>query len=310
MAWLWKSWDEYVRTVQPVSFDKPNYVRLAERDSLFEVDGRLRDAKRELEEKTQGLRKLGFSGRKHENPPNDRAILGQAQRLVWESIYAAEELLLYHRRLATSDASYGFLHQHHILKSWGRYSQTGRIFLEVHQLVQDIDRLLEGYEELVESDEKFLTEDIDLPESLERDFRTARNLFSIGSDEIGLLLAGRGMEGVLREIASKRKITFQIGNRTSPAHEADVFDLIEIMFQLRWKKSGTRLISTDTKNLLHYLRAIRNSSAHASRAPKRMSSPREIAVIIARNASDLWNDVSSHTCTTRPIHGPKELVRW
>jgi hypothetical protein len=292
MAWLWKSWDEYVRRVQPVAFDKPGYVRLAERDSLFEVDGRLRDAKRELDEGTQSLRKLGFAGRKHDKPPNDPAILGQAQRLVWEAVYAAEELLLYHRRLAESDASYGFLHQHDILKCWGRYSKTGRIFLEVQQLVQDIDCLLEGYEELVQVDEKFVTGDIDLPESLEVEFRTARNLFSIGLDEIGLLIAGRGMEGVLREIALKRKIVLQMGNRTSPAHEADFFDLIEIMFHLRWKKSGTRLISPDTKNLLHYLRAIRNSGAHASRAPKRMSSPREMAVVIARNATELWNEAS------------------
>ena len=292
MAWLWKSWDEYVRTVQPVAFDKPGYAHLAERDSLFEVDGRLRDAKRELDEGTESLRKLGFAGRKHAKPPNDPAILGQAQRLVWEAVYSAEELLLYHRRLAESDASYGFLHQHDILKCWGRYAETGRIFLEVQQLLQDIDRLTEGYEELVQVDEKFVTDEIDLPEVLEADFRTARNLFSVGLDEIGLLIAGRGMEGVLREIAFKRKIILQAGNRTSPAHEADFSDLIEIMFHLRWKKTGTRLISTDTKNLLHYLRSIRNSGAHSNRPPKRMSSPREIAVVIARNASDLWKEVS------------------
>lgn len=292
MAWLWKSWDEYVRTVQPVAFDKSGYVRLAERDPLFEVDSRLWDAKRELDEGTQSLRELGFSGRRHARTPNDVAILKQAQTLVWETVYAAEELLLHHRRLAESNASYGFLHQHDILKCWGRYAQTGRIFHEVQQLVRDIDHLVEGFEELVQADERFLVGDIDLPESLETDFRTARNLFSVGLDEIGLLIAGRGMEGVLREIASKRKILLEVRGRASPAHETDVFDLIETMFQLRWKKSGTRLISSDTKNLLHYLRAIRNSGAHPSRAPKRTSSPREIAVIIARSASDIWNEVS------------------
>lgn len=127
MAWLWKSWDEYVRTVQPVAFDNSGHARLAEQDPLFEVEGRLFEAKRELEEQTQSLRELGFTGRKHDHSPNDPAILGKAQTLVWDSVYAAEEMLLYHRRLAESHASYGFLHQHDILKCWGRYAETGRI---------------------------------------------------------------------------------------------------------------------------------------------------------------------------------------
>ena len=305
MAWLWKSWDEYVRAIQPVAFDNSGYAPLAERDPLFEVDGRLFEAKRRLEERTQTLRKLGFSGRKHDHPPNDVGILGQAQTLVRDCVYAAEELLLYHRRLAESHASYGFLHQHDILKCWGRYAQTGRIFREVHQLVRDIDQLLEGYEELVQAEQAFLVDEIELPESLETDFRTARNLFSIGLDEVGLLIAGRGMEGVLREIASKRKILLEVKAKASPADEADVFDLIETMFRLRWKKSGTRLISPETKNLLHYLRAIRNSGAHAGRARKRMSSPREVAVIIARSASELWNEVSSTRAQLVPTTVPK-----
>lgn len=57
---------------------------------------------------------------------------------------------------------------------------------------------------------------------LEADFRLARNLFSIGFDEVGVLIAGRGLEGVLRKVAAMRKIELVVrGNATSVA-EADL----------------------------------------------------------------------------------------
>ena len=257
MAWVWNSWEEYIAVVNPVAVDAPGRLRLAQRSSWFQTDTQLWEAVKELEEKVQGLRKLGFTGNDHDRPPNDPSIMNEVHSLALDAVYAGEELLLHHRKLAESDAVYGFLSQHDMLNHWDRYAKTNRIYKEVHRLVADIGEMLKGYQEFVQSDDRFLVGNLDLPPLLEVEFRLARDLFSVGFDEVGLLIAGRGLEGVLRKIADVRKLFLVVKGKSSPASEADFYDLIETMFQIRWKKSGTRLITPETKTLLHYLRTLR-----------------------------------------------------
>lgn len=121
--------------------------------------------------------------------------------------------MLYHKRLAKSDSAYGFLHQHDILEHWERYKTVGRISREIDQLVTDTNELLTGYYQIKESDERFLTYDLDLPPELEAEFRLVRNLFSVGFDEVGVLISGRGLEGVLRRVAQLRKIMIDTRGR-------------------------------------------------------------------------------------------------
>ncbi|MGC2388968.1 MAG: hypothetical protein WA621_06185, partial [Candidatus Acidiferrum sp.] len=99
-----------------------------------------------------------------------------------------------HKRLAKSDFSYGFLHQKDILDHWDRYEKSGRVASEIQQLMADVRELRKGYYDFVDAEDRFLLDDLDLPPPLESDFRLARNLFSIGFDEVGLLIAGRGLE--------------------------------------------------------------------------------------------------------------------
>lgn len=294
MAWLWASWQEYLDVVHPVRFDRAGLFRLAERDSWFEKEKRLSEAAQELIEVTKSLQELGFSGNKRDVPPNDPAILPQVRQLAEDAVFAGESLLLYHKRLATSDAAYGFFHQHDILDHWERYSQNSRIFMEVHQLVADIETLLEGYYMLIQADSRFLVEDLDLPVPLEVDFRLARNLFSVGFDEVGLLVAGRGLEGLLRSVARVKKISLVAKGKTSPASEADFYDLIETMYQIRWKTKGTRVITSETKALLHYLRSLRNSGAHpvAARRTQHGATPRDMAAVVAGTANQIWHDIA------------------
>ena len=293
MAWLWDSWEEYADGVHPVAVDRSGIIRMSHQDSWFETESSMCEAVWKLEEKVEALRQLGFTGSSHDKPPQDSSIIAKAEHLVWEAIFEAETLLAYHKRLATSDAAYGFLHQHDLLSHWGRYAQTGRIAGEIHQLMFDIHELLQGYQGFTQTDQRFLVDDLDLPDSLEADFRLARNLFSVGFDELGLLMAGRGLEGVLRKIAEVRKVSLVAKGKSGPASEADLYDLIETMSQLRWKTNGTRLISPDTKALLHYLRALRNGGAHAARGKASAVSPREQAAIVAETANRVWEDVST-----------------
>jgi len=300
MTWLWNSWEEYVDIVHPVALDSPQRVRMSQMDSWFDAGHCLYKALRELEEKSHALYELGFRGKDDPEPACDPVLVGQAYPLVMDAVHAAEELLLYHKRLAKSKAAYGFLHQHSLPNHWSRYTQTRRIVREINQFMSDVEELLQGFEAMKEAEDEFIVGSIDLPDLLESDFRVARNLFSVGFDEVGLLIAGRGLEGVLRRIADLRHISLEAKGKAVPASELDLHDLIETMYQLRWKTKRTRLISADTRALLHYLRALRNSGAHPAIGTRHPVNLREKAVLVAETASRLWNEVSETKAHLRP----------
>jgi hypothetical protein len=86
-------------------------------------------------------------------------ILSRVRHLVITVIHCGETLLLYHKRLAKSEASYGFLHQIDLLEHWDRYASTGRIASEIHQLVTDLRDLLQGYEAFLRAEDKFIIGD-------------------------------------------------------------------------------------------------------------------------------------------------------
>src|SRR5258708_7143468 len=176
MAWLWDSWEEYVDIVHPVAVDSPQRVRMSQRDSWFEAEHSLYKALRELEEKCHALHQLGFRGKDDAAPEHDPVLVEQAYPLVMDAVHAAEELLLYHKRLAKSKAAYGFLHQHSLPNHWSRYTRTHRIVREINQFMCDVEELLQGLEGLKEAEDEFIVGSIDLPDLLESDFRLARNL--------------------------------------------------------------------------------------------------------------------------------------
>lgn len=296
MPWLWNSWEEYLKAVYPVAVNPDGGLWHAKKDTWFKNASRLWSAVHKLEDCTNSLRALGFTGEDHTRPPDDPAISQQANNLVLEAVYAGEELLFFDKRLcaAANDVAYGFRHQKGILESWNRYSATPRIASEIHQLVKDIDQMLSGYYALIQADHSFLLGTLDLPDSLEADFRLARDLFSTGFDEIGLLVTGRGLEGVLRKIAAVRKISLQT-KKLFPASEADTYDLIEVMYRVRWKTTGMPLISQETRALLHYLRTLRNGGAHPKNDAKPNSGARELAIVISAAANQLWSQVVSNT---------------
>jgi hypothetical protein len=298
MAWLWETWEEYVDAVHPSAAARPGTWRLSRKQSWIEVQSTLWETVRKLTEAHESLWSLEFSGKDHQRPPSDSSTVDKAKQLVLSAIYSGEKLFLYHKRLAKSDAAYGFLHQNDLLEHWERYNQTERISSEIDQLVKDISELLQGFHALVQADDRFIIGNLDLPSSLESDFRLARNLFSVGFDEVGVLMAGRGLEGVLRKIAETRKIILEVKGKPFPASEANTNDLIEAMFQIRWKTKKARLITDETRALLHYLRTIRNGRAHAPTHGSQASNSRETAIVIAEIANKLWKEATSRAHIT------------
>jgi hypothetical protein len=296
MAWLWESWEEFVREVGPVSTRRASFGRsrnATEMDSL----GQLLSAVHDLTYAVHGLGKLGFGNKVATDKPE---ILHEARNRVIEALYAGEQLLLYHKRLARSEASYGFLHQLDLLEHWDRYASSARLSFEIEQFITDAEELLEGYERMVREDERFIVDDLEVPDELKQDFQLARNLFSIGLDEVGLFVAGRGLEKVLRRIAAGREISFQSKSRTLPADVADLNDLIEIMSRVKWKVRNELLISRDTKALLHYIRTVRNRGAHTGHRGSDAEGLREKAGVIAKCAGQLWIEVATSKAKVFP----------
>jgi hypothetical protein len=267
---------------------------MAEKGTSFEVEHHLLEAVCRLRSAMNLLCELGFTGDDLHLAPQDASVVSSAKPHVIDVVDAGERLLLYHKRLARSSAAYGFLHQHDLVDHWDRYEASGRTPRVVNQLMRDTAEVLRGYQELIEADERFLVDDLGLPPELEAEFRLARNLFSLGFDDIGLLVAGRGLEGVLRKIAGARKIMLETKGRPQLAAEGDLHDLIETIWRVRWKVRGNGLITAQTKTLLHYLRTVRNGGAHGTTSGAFVSAAaRDTAAVVARTASRLWIEVTT-----------------
>lgn len=291
MAWLWKSWDEYVSYVGPTSISNPRVVRIARNESSFERHERLINAAAEFERALNGLYGAGFHG---SQDGHDIEVNDETRSLVEDLLHTGEEFLLYHRRLGVLPETYDFAHCHDVEVHWDRNLGSPRACEEINELVGAARALLVKYHAIKSDDAKFLVDGLDLPEALIGDFTLARDLFSVGFDAVGVLIAGRGLEGVLRAIAARRKIAIVSKGHTQPAAEADLHDLIEAMYRVRWKVRNARLISAQARGLLQYLRTVRNSHAHPGGADTLLESEsREFAVVLASSAKRLWSQAAS-----------------
>lgn len=299
MAWLWNSWEEFKRHVEPVAVQRGRFTHFRHSTEL-EMLGELLEAVRDLRKASDALGRLGFDDQM-KMQARDEKTMHEARNEVINAVYAGEALLLFHKRLAMTDAPYGFLHAHDILEHWDRYAANLRILREIQQLTKDVDKLLAGYDQVARDDERLFLEGLELPEELEDEFRLARNLFSIGLDEVGLFTAARGLEKVLRKIAQDRRLVTVLKNKQKPTEEVDFYDLIETLARVSWKSSRVSLISADTKALLHYLRTLRNRGAHKRHGRSEDEGIREKACLVAKTAGQLWGSVHGKRARLDPL---------
>ncbi|MDC4203788.1 MAG: hypothetical protein MPW14_09105 [Candidatus Manganitrophus sp.] len=294
MVWFWSSYEEFNDFVHPVELDNPNNFEALGWESRFENQIRLVEAVNGLRNAAENLRKMGFT-----KEPNKQSAsrLRQAREISWSVVRLGETILLCHKRLAQSNWSEDFRDEKDLDEHWERYCSEGspypRIFHELKNLINASEKLLKGYDDFLTKDRGFLIEKLDLPDELQDDFILSNNLLSVGFDEVGVLIAGRGLERVLREIARSKKINVLHKNRSLPAEDADSYDLIEALYRVRWQKDNSRLIDSETTLLLHLLRTVRNQGAHPTpTSPLREKNAREMASIITRTSNSLWKEIT------------------
>ena len=289
MTWIWPSWEGFVETVNPFLLVSQGAHLAALRASKFENLQQLMQAVTEFRAALDLLDALGFRGQLHEISHAEFVETERTHEAVTRLVRAGEDLLFRHHRLAKTDHAYGYLHQHGILRHWPRFDKNGTLPYEVTQLVRDAKVLLRGFEQIAREDEGFLLAELDLPDELAADFCLARDLFSVGFDRTGLLISGRGLEGVLRGLSDMHELTLATGGKETPLSTVGLFDLIEGMHHCRHAGSGERLIDHETRQLLHYLRSARNAGAHLpSTGGTVPGSPRDLAALVAKVATQIW----------------------
>jgi hypothetical protein len=287
-SWRWDSDDEFRKWVYP---DFLNPVELVRHSYvLYSFAQCARDLYKdlaELDQKVGDLETLLKSNTAQQLPAE---AIETALEIAMEVCYAGEHMLLFQKRLAQSNHAYGFKHAKDAIHREMHPRETStpndvKRLRELRQLVDDTRKLLAGFNELEQSDQGFLVQYMDLPDFLEQDFRMARDLFSVGFDEVGLLIAGRGLEGVLRRILTDRHIS--VGSR--PASDAELHDVIETLERLRWQADRTRFLPRVAVQILHWLRTTRNVGAHAqTKGLGTLGEPRDLALVIAKSADQLW----------------------
>jgi hypothetical protein len=291
MAWLWQNDDEFEKWIRPKALNPVPHIDRINRQSAFENLSAMVEARLNLQSHYSHLLKL-TNKQDGASAPRFGALCSTALDIA----YAGEDLLLYHPRLAKSPWADDFLNEKNLFHHWQHEERRNNLDRKLLALSRATEKLLDGFNELEKADRGFLEEATSLPEDVNRDFIAARNLFTCGFDEAGTILAARGLEGLLRTIALRRKIKLDNRGRVTFAAEADLNDLIEVFFQLRWKKTNARVIGVEQKNLLHYLRAQRNAGAHPRlEVTEKKSDAREIAQILARTAASVWSILASNS---------------
>jgi hypothetical protein len=281
-SWRWGSDDEFQRHVFPHALNEVPHVRQSY--TIYSFAECVRQMHEDLVELRQALESFEtMLEQKAQSRLPDRA----AETAV-EICYLGESVLRYQKRLVLGEHAYGFLHGKETIPHAAHKTHRPPRRYDLKRLAEDTRKLLKGFDEMELADSSFLLSEIDLPDDLMRDFRLARDLFSVGFDEVGLLISGRGLERVLRTILADRSIS-RGGHSTRPAAEGTLNDMIESLEKLRWKVDKKRFLPRGAVEILHLLRTVRNIGAHApTEEVPSFSPPRELALLIGRAANQLW----------------------
>ena len=289
MAWLWASREEYENYVRPVIYREHKRFDHLMSYPWAMMEEIICNSSRLIEKHRDSIADL----LNNNDDINNKKLINSLKEMVIILIDSGERLLFFHKRLALDSRSNSFLQDKDMIEHWDRYIQSERIFEEAARMCIVAEDLLDGYHTIAAEDGNFLITPMNIPKDILKDFNLAKNLFSVGFDEIGLLIASRGLENALRIVAENKRIEIQFKNNKLPAYEADMHDVIETLYRIRWRATKRRMISLETRNLLHYLRSIRNSSAHSYKGKSNaIISPRETAIIVAETARDIWKESS------------------
>ncbi len=126
-----------------------------------------------------------------------------------------------------------------------------------------------------------------MPEDLVASFRTARDLCSVGFEDVALLICGRGFENVVRRVLETWDVQIATKSGSTAVAEATLNDVIETMKRLRWKDDSSKVFSGQSVALMHWARQVRNGEAHPGE-DKMAADERTSAKLTAEVSARVW----------------------
>jgi len=279
-SWRWSNDEEFRENVFPHALNENDHVRRAAISNCFAENCRdLFDNARKLRDGCEELTVL-----LEENQDEISEALGIAIEMCQDG----EEMLLFQRRLAVGMGAYGFLHGKEAIEHFCHKTSKPTSRHDLERFCDDVFDMLQAFDSALLDDAKFLADEVrDLPEHLEADFLKARDLCSVGFEEVGVMLCGRGFEKVVREILARRNIQVASGNRSQPASKAMLHDLLGAMGKLKYKDDGNRLFSPQSLTLMHWIREVRNGVVHEGEEEV-SADERTTAAMLAQISARLW----------------------
>ncbi len=213
-------------------------------------------------------------------------------REVWSEagqiVKHGEYVLAFCKPLAETKGGQEFIEDKDVFEHLPRYQKQswGSAKGRTTDLLRATEALIQDIHEFWGTDASFLNCVPDLPDDLKADFIAARDVMSLGFTEAGLIYAGRGLEGVVRRIASDHNLF--PGKAIERARFAEILTALE---GKRFSTSRRLVIDEQTKHRLHLSRAMRNHSAHPD-SQRETEGFREEAILMARKANELWKKCS------------------
>lgn len=287
----WPSFEEYKDWVYPDSVDHPGPWRNTYINPLFDNILEIAKCLQRIEQNLRPLSSMFDDWPVNSLPQED--VLDRAYVYVLDIAWDAEHLFLYDPEFAKTEAAADFRSEKGLHHHWERYKSTPRkLYSRLEKFIEETGNLIGGFHAFHSEAESFLlAEAKDLPEELTEDFRTARDLFSVGLEEGGAFFAGRGLEAVLCQLARSVKLQIEQKGKAIPPDELGLAVIGEAFRRARWKSDGTPVIDKKVKSLLDLLRNARNATAHPPNKKLRHTDEqdwREIARLSAKAANALW----------------------
>jgi len=213
-----------------------------------------------------------------------REVWSEAGQIVKHGEYA----LAYCKPLAETKGGQEFIERKDVFEHLPRYQKQtwGSAKSGTNDLLRATEALMQAIHEFWDTDEAFLNCVPDLPDDLKADFVAARDVMSLGFTEAGLIYAGRGLERVVRRIASDHNLL-----PGKPIERARFAEILTALEGKRFSSSRKLVIDEQTKHRLHLSRAMRNHSAHPD-SQRETDGYREEAILMARKANELWKKCS------------------
>lgn len=282
----WSSYEEFKETIQPDFIKRPGYI-VMESPSLF---GDIKYILNYINQLKKNLEEAEFIYEK--NKGNwDKDSLDRMLIKVSGVSHASEVLFFYFPDLAKNQEAKDLIYEKkELLENWDYNTQTThRADYAFNAYIGAAKELSRKLDDIIKENENFLLDEVnELPEDLQQDFRVARDLFSVGMEESGVFASLRGLEGVLREVSKRLGLEIQKKKKQEALSDQDLAVIIDKLYEIKWKDNNETILSQPNATFIHFLRQLRNKTAHSDETLKTFHSWREAASFSARTAKSIW----------------------